>query len=325
MIDVRVNAPDARTEYLDGASECFPDWGGNAMYDWAFGRRVDGTTADVMILHGPDGPLAGSGVSYRSVHARGGPPLPVAVMTGSWTRPAARGQGCFTRVIEESRRLAIERQAGLLLAFVTADNASARRLIDAGAATFRTWYCFSGRSTPRPCEVRSRLRPQSDRATLARVGDLATRRVAGTTSFTYPSARAWAGQFIDRPAPVDILAFDEGWVVRERAAASDRINLLIGDAGWSGGKQVLAALLADALDHARQLFLFTTDESVAELCRGLAMEIKSGYVTALVADQDQLAHSLDTHSAIEINSRLLEAPSGPWSLGAWRVHGGDRV
>ena len=325
-MQTRTGGRELRDEWLAGADEAFSGWGGVEMFDWVFGRDAGGPLADLILVDDPDGPLAGSGVSYRHVRPRGGAPLLVAIMTGSWTRPAARGRGCFTRIIEESVRLATHRGAGLLLAFVTEENASARRLAAAGAGRFPTWYCFSEPTTPRPSGVHPPVRPVDGRPLAEAFHGRSSAAIPATSTFWYPTLAAWSGQFLDRPTPVEVVEVDNQWAVRERVGNSDRINLLLDAGEGLDRRAVITSLLVDSRDNERQLFVFTSDEMLAATCRSVGMKTKPGFVTALVADGNQLAQALQIGElSMGPTDSALVASDGPWSLGQWQIHGGDRV
>ncbi len=121
MIDVIINPQGTEETYLKCLNQCFGDWGGMDMYKWCFDRRIGGPKADIMLLKKDGVILGGSAVTYRKALIRNSL-VNVAIMTGSWTLPEARRQGCFTRIIEESLALAKGKGAALLLAFVTNKN-----------------------------------------------------------------------------------------------------------------------------------------------------------------------------------------------------------
>jgi GNAT superfamily N-acetyltransferase len=129
--------------YLKNLNTAFGSWGNTELYEWVFQRECGSFAPEQLILRDESNEvLAGSGVSYRRLILPNGNAMDVGIMTGSWTLPAARGRGCFTRIIEESRLLCADRGCGLLLAFVTQDNPSRRALERAGSALFPSRYVF---------------------------------------------------------------------------------------------------------------------------------------------------------------------------------------
>ena len=138
-----VAGAEAERKYLESLNVCFPQWGGREMFDWCFSRSSGGLRPDLMTLHADGRAVAGTANTYRRMRMPNGQPMTVGIMTGSWTLPESRGRGAFTRIIAESKTLAAERGAGLLLGFYARTNPSAGRLAAAGSALFPSWHCRS--------------------------------------------------------------------------------------------------------------------------------------------------------------------------------------
>jgi GNAT superfamily N-acetyltransferase len=187
--------------YLAALNRCFPNWGDERTFEWAF-RGAD------FIVHDDE---AGSAVTYRNV-SNG---TRAAIMTGSWTLPEARGRGHFSRMIDESLDIARSRDAAMLLAFVTATNPSRRRLESAGATLVPTFYC------------RGALRhPERSRGTRGSGGGapLAPAR------FIY-SEDEWHTQFLARPRPTQQRIGETWSAVIEPAEDHVRVHHVAGDFG----------------------------------------------------------------------------------------------
>jgi GNAT superfamily N-acetyltransferase len=327
-VDVEVNVRGIAAEYLTGLNRCFPDWGGPDTYHWAFERTVGAAAPDLMAIRQNEGLVAGSAISYRRVALARGASMDVGIMTGSWTLPEARGQGYFSRMIEESVRLANQRRAALLLAFVTEDNPSARRLTAAGSALFPTFYLFSTPETPRT-ESSLELRRVSDiGAILSKLLSIREAEQADFTRFVYPSSDAWVSQFLERPGNIEVLAVDGGaWIVLERTPTSDRVQLMVVDrSSRLTAAGCLRALLRRARDRGRQLFFFTTVRDLSEQGRGIGLTLKPGLLTALVADESALRGALGIDASRPLHSATgLADPESPWFVGNWDLQSGDRA
>ena len=324
--EIQLNPSGMTSEYLAGLNRCFHGWGGMETYRWAFERSVGGPPADQMVLR-IDGRLrAGSAVSYRRVALASGAAVDAGVMTGSWTLPEVRGRGAFTRMIDESVRLASGRGAGLLLAFVTSDNPSARRLASAGSARFPTFYLFSTEDTPVPRSAVA-LHPVRDPDEVARhVMTVRAEEQAGSTHFHYPDREVWISQFLQRPGQIEVLSVDDSsWAVVESAGSTDRVHLLVIDpgTGLSVG-DCIATLLRRALARNRSLFLFSTVPETREESLRLGLSVKPGYLTALVADEAALREALSAPRS-EVTTDALGDPASPWFLGDWDLQSGDRA
>jgi GNAT superfamily N-acetyltransferase len=213
-------------EYIDGANEAFGHWGDIPLFTWVFRGG-----AEILFLDDEQGRvIAGSGITWRTL--QGG--QKAAIMTGSWTRPEARGHGAFSRMVQATIDVAAERNA-VVLGFVRAENASARILEAAGAAMHPTYYCRSTVTLAAPGEL-EQIEP-----------DPAMFR----SSFVYTPSE-WRAQFLERPnAPIECIGRRGAWsAVVERAPEFDRLHALSDDSA-------LPQLAARAAAVGRRLFWFT--------------------------------------------------------------------
>lgn len=136
MNEVVINPQNYKENYLVFLNSCFPNWGNEIAYNWVFERKVGDNNSDILILKDEQGQvIAGSSITYRTTKLQNGSIVNFGIMTGSWTLPNARGKGCFSQIILESKRICFSKNVPYLTAFVTESNASYRRLKDAG------FYC----------------------------------------------------------------------------------------------------------------------------------------------------------------------------------------
>jgi hypothetical protein len=327
VLEVMINPPGMSETYLTCLNQCFGQWGGRESYDWCFKRRIGGLTADIMILQKEGQLLAGSSVTYRKVKLANEADITVGIMTGSWTLPAARKQGCFTRVIQESLSLAAAKGAALLLAFVTETNASFHRLATAGSALFPTHYLFSGDETRVPDSA------QTVSSTLEHEGflDLVANRLAksqdGFAHFIYNRSE-WQGQFRRRPSPTELLTIDgTHYAVIEKANEFDRV-LFLSLNRPDAFAECVKALLKRALDNGRKLFLFTTSPTMKDACLRLGLGHLPGYLTTLVTSKTIFQKALPGASIperAEDMKDLLYNPDSGCYLGVWDIQSGDRM
>jgi len=300
LVERTIDPTDAgdRQAYLAGLRAGFgPEWGGEDRFDWAFSRTCGGPTADLTVLESSTGgqPLAGSAVTYRRLAlVQDGEAVLVGIMTGSWTRPEAQGQGCFSQVIDWSQRVASARGASALLAFVTEANPSRRRLAAAGATEVASSYLASSPSTPAP-DAAPAVVMVDDPGPVA-LAALSAR--PGAHRFAYPDVAAWSSQHLLRPDPVEVVAVAGAMAVVERGAASDRV-LHVSEEESADPEGVLGGLLARAVTAGRQLFCFTTTPAWVTAGTALGMVAGSGSICVL--------------------------PTGAVPGGPWVVHGGDRM
>lgn len=136
MNEVVVNPENYQDSYLEYLNKCFPNWGNETAYNWVFKRKVGNHLSDILLLKDDNNQvIAGSSITYRVLKTDGKSTVNFGIMTGSWTLPEARGKGCFSQIIEESKRICFSKNVSFLTAFVTESNASYRRLKEAG------FYC----------------------------------------------------------------------------------------------------------------------------------------------------------------------------------------
>ena len=324
MMEVHIRPP-ASEPMLRYLNACFPGWGDERTFDWAFSRRMLGQPPSDYILLSEDGEtLAGSGVSYREVLLPNDAAITVGIMTGSWTLPAARGRGFFSRMIEESISITAARKGALLLAYVTADNPSCRALLKSGAAPFPTSY-FS-----RQPEAGTGT---TSAETLAEVGDISDELISrwqqqyvGFARFGYQATDDWRSQFLCRPSRPRILAHHTGeFVMIDEQGDTDRIVGYLGAQGkFPCG--LLDAAFSRAASRGKKMFVFSSDPDLSECCLGSRFTERPGFLTVSVADWQLLASALGVRDLQQEDLKAAMAdPQSPWFIGAWRLQSGDRM
>jgi hypothetical protein len=271
-----------------------------------------------------DGVLAaGSAVSYRWLE-RDGTRVLIGIMTGSWTLPEARGQGCFTRIIQESVRAAANQGAGLLLAFVTEDNPSYRRLRDAGAALFSTTY-LRGTSDASPWPVEGEVLDE------ALEMKLHARHVASGEaglerwSVVY-DLDTWRDQLVERARrSAAVRIGDDAFALVDRVPDNNTTRLLALYQGSSELDALLSALAGAEARRGRTLVGFAADPNLAEAARESGLLCRPGYMTALVADSAALGSAIGQAEPWSGHHGDLADPDSPWFIGGFNFHAGDRM
>lgn len=332
-IELQINPVGIAGDYLRCLNRAFGSWGDEANFAWAFEREAGSFPSDLMTMRLDGELVAGSAVSYRKARLRSGAEVDVGIMTGSWTLPAARGQGCFTRSIEASVEVTRDRGGALLLAFVTESNASSRRLAAAGSGLFPIDYVFSTDDTPAAGQPPLEVTPAADvDAALSWIaGTLAGHR-RGAFHLHYPTKDSLREQILGRPNPVEVLELREGGELRaacaiERVGGSDRVQLLgLGDASAEGGQRVRRTLLARSQARGQQLFWVTASAEDRARATELGLGGVGGYLTALVADAGALQRALAVGPAWAGETSVsLADPLSPWYLGPFSIESGERM
>lgn len=291
--------------YLASLNECFGAWGGEADYDLIFRRPFDGRLPDRFVLSERDEWIAGSAVSWRVLLSADGDQVPVGIMTGSWTLAAARGRGCFARIIELSREACAAKRAPWLLAFVTEANASRRQLERAGSVMTPSWYMWSQEGAALPDGAQRGLvpvEPTPQRVAECREAQALQRR--GATRFHYATPELWRLQFIDRTLPTELLVDRElGLVVVERHPQFDRVLTAIPNRPdqWL---DLMTAVWRRALMAGRRFFAFTTDAARhALLTNRCGLGGTGGFVTILPGSGSE-GQAVPTGWLVEHGDRL---------------------
>lgn len=257
----------AAPEYIAGANASFPGgWGDDRLFRWAFLEPRAGRTGVLIVARQGGDAIAGTGVTFRLV-AHGGTQVLAAIMTGSWTKPGARGQGLFGSMIQRSVAVAQAAGAELLLAFVTNQNASRRRLDEAGATLFPSAYCLGPVDAPVVVEP---LRPVS----------FAPHRESTTGAATFAYAdEEWRLQFLHRPTivPVVVMGHDTAGAVVEQGDRQHLVHAVWGEREAS----LLVGLAAEAASRQRRLFCFTTRVDLWEALAQAGFDVVSGSIAAI--------------------------------------------
>jgi hypothetical protein len=309
MIEVALNPQGLQATYLASLNTCFPGWGDAASYGWAFDRSTGGPPADLMIVKENGELLAGSAVTYRVLRTGTGAEGRVGIMTGSWTLPAARGRGCFTRIIEESQMLVRARSALALLAFVTEQNPSYRRLAAAGATLFPTRYLVASPATQLSSDASVELvRPAPGDA--ARWFSRFEASRSPGAAFAYDAA-TWESQFLRRASDCSVAdAGSLGFCIVEERPDVVRLQAVCPSTPKDRAA-LLHAMVAWASGRSKKVFFFAPSAGDDTDPPALFAATK-GFLTALATDDDA-------------RDALVGAGNGLEALAPWSLQSGDRM
>ena len=261
---------DAAPAYLEGLNTCFPGWGGQEMFDWCFRRTVGGPAADLLGVEERGRLVAGSAIVYRrAIRRNTAPPQLIAIMSGSWTLPEARGQGLFKAMIQASRGRAAERGCAILIAFAHDANPSARALAGQGAVVAPAAYLAHPGSL-----VRNVVEPAQAQA----IESLFAGRAfpAGISRISYQGDE-WSSQLLHRPRPVETVRLSTGEVaICERGAGAVRIL----DVSRTD-PQSFAAAAAEMTGLGAPLVAYTTEEEALPSLAAAGFTSRAGGVYIL--------------------------------------------
>jgi hypothetical protein len=284
MIELQINPPGIEREYLRCLNLAFGNWGDARQFDWYFRRKTVFPDADFLVFRRNGKMAAGSAITYRRVRLPDEAEISVGIMTGSWTLPEYRGQGFFSRMIEESVRQTAKKNAKALLAFVTADNSSFRQLQKFGAISFPTCYLFSNGSTPAP-KMNSGFEPfKLSKKIVDEMFERSAESGKGFARFVYPAARDFRAQFLERPHRTEILSNSKGdYAVIEKKPGARILQFWL-----SRDKDGLTDLFAGVLFENQKLMFFTAQKEIRDFAEDSGINTKEGFLTALPVDQNSI-------------------------------------
>jgi GNAT superfamily N-acetyltransferase len=301
ILELALNPRDREEEFLRGLNSSFSNWGGADRFAWAFRRSAGAGAPDLLTLAAEGRLVSGTGISYRVVEGPGAQPFTIGILTGSWTLPAFRRRGAFSRLIEAARQRCGERGARCLLAFTTHWNPSFTALRAAGSVIQETWYLgfATGVTDTRHPEVKAR--GFRDPAKLAAAASLDK---DDALHFAYPRVDHFAGQFLHRPVPTAVVEVAGALAILERGAAGETLLIAMADGGPrdSWWEHAVARLAESSAGRGLPFFAYTTERSAAETCGRAGFTLSRGAI------------------------HVFPAPgSGTEPMGRLRVDGGDRM
>ena len=214
MNKVVVNPENFENEYLNYLNTCFPNWGNKTAFDWIFNRKCGLKNADFLILKNDDNQvIAGSAVTYRQLKLSDKSIVDIGIMTGSWTLPEARGKGCFSQIIEESKIICSKNNAPFLTAFVTDVNASYRRLTDANFFD-KTAINFFSNDTLFSLSNKEFILKKEHNLSIDFWFNSYLKSNENKSSFVYDES-AFEGQYLNRIHPIQAVSINQSYFLFE--------------------------------------------------------------------------------------------------------------
>ncbi|MGJ8665821.1 MAG: hypothetical protein ACSHW7_05600 [Patiriisocius sp.] len=275
------NPENYKENYMAHLNECFGVWGGNKEYHWVFEQNRGPFPSDLMVIHHKElGVLAGSGITYRNLfNQKTKKGTSMGIMTGSWTLPAARRRGCFSKIIQESRAICASRNIDTLTAFVTETNASAGRLASAGSLLVPSYHLFS------PVKV---YQGDVHKAVLCSTSEVLEKEIfeaflkteIDAFKFEY-NFDGFVGQYIHRIKETTILKIGYNFAILE-AGTNEMKVLLMTYKSIEEATTVLKSLTNYCLEMLdKKSFLYSTQKSFFDIAAGLGFTSLPGFFTVL--------------------------------------------
>lgn len=286
MEKIIINPENYKEQYIRNLNQCFGNWGGEAEYQWGLERKSGAHSTDIMLIENEeDGVIAGSAVSYRRLRDQS-QDIEIGIMTGSWTLPAARRKGCFTKMIRCSSDLCRKKEVPFLTAFVTEENASRRRLESEGSFMFPTHHLFSPETPFRQDGLPDTEEVEKDRDLIERIYDRKTQTQQNLLSFDYTKGEFF-GQYINRIKSTTLLKIGkEDFAVLEDGRNEVKILYLSFGSIEDFSRNIMAVSNWCLKTRSRKAFFFTTRKELAENCEENRFQNHPGYFTILSTSED---------------------------------------
>lgn len=278
------NPENYRERYIEHLNECFNGWGGIKEYEYFFNRKAGSHLPDLILIENDeDGVIAGSAVSYRKLTG----PLfetEIGIMTGSWTLPAARRKGCFSKMIEASRELCKNKNIPYLTAFVTESNASRRRLKSAGSFMYPSYHLFSPENpfwnVNNDVQVIEKSPNQNEK-----IFSRMIKTQEELLSFSY-KFEEFTKQYLERIKGTTILQLGSDFAVLENGANEVKVLLLTYENVGSLKEHLKKVTNWCLRNKGKKAFLYSTRKEVFSACMELGFESGPGFFTILPAGEN---------------------------------------
>lgn len=278
---VLINPQNYKGKYIGFLNQCFPNWGSDSQYDWAFERKIGKHASDIVLLaNEEDEIIAGSGLSFRLIKTETGAVHDIAIFTGSWTLPNARGRGCFTQIIALFEEICKEKEVPYLTAFVTESNGSYRRFVDLN------YYCLEANnilSNENPFENTEEFEIEFfENDCPVDFYDLYTESTQTKTAFYY-AKNEFENQYINRTNQTAALKIEDNWFLVEENASTFRI-LFCKEVNVQHIKAIANHILKT---RNKKTMFFLTDKSKIAACEAENFNVIKGFFTVKNIAGDQ--------------------------------------
>lgn len=288
MENIIINPDNYKNQYIQNLNECFKGWGGDREYKWVFERQVGPHHSDILLIENKeDGVIAGSGVSYRQL-SNPENSIDIGIMTGSWTLPAARRKGCFTKMINSSKELCRKNEVPFLTAFVTDSNPSSRRLRSEGSFMHPTYHLFSPEVPFKDSKLSAELVDHGVEEH-RRIFHTVEQRQSKYLNFQY-NFQEFVGQYLQRIKPTTILKIGEDYAILEDGINEIKV-LLFTYSDIESLEENMKIITNWCLENKdKKAFFFSTRKQVFEVAGQLGFENLPGYFTILNSFNKEISY-----------------------------------
>ncbi|MDX1718621.1 MAG: hypothetical protein R3353_00535 [Salegentibacter mishustinae] len=285
-----INPDNYQSEYIKNLNECFNAWGGDREYNWVFNRKIGEHSSDILLIENEeDGVIAGSGISYRKLSGKN-ETIDIGIMTGSWTLPAARKKGCFTKMINCSKELCEDKNVPFLTAFVTETNPSSRRLEAEGSYMFPTWHLFSPEVSFEDKDLPKVKVLDLEEKIYPNIYETVQERQKKFLNFSY-NFEEFVGQYLDRIKKTTVLKIQDDFAILEDGANEIKVLLLTYSDNEVLENNIKAVTNWCIAKRSLKAFFFSTREEYKDVGEKLDFQIVPGYFTILDSSDKNVSYS----------------------------------
>lgn len=279
-----INPPNFRQKFIDFTKESFNSSYDSNTYKWMFERKVGKVESDIIVLRNDNEIIAGSGLTYRQLILPNKQIIDIAIMTSSWTLPGARGMGCFSNIIEFSQEIAFKKNIHCLTAFVTEENASSRRLKNAGSQLIPAYYLFSSFNTQSNKQKLNVCKIKNNQE-YAKIFAIRKAMLNNDISFYYNNQIEFESQFINRYLRTEVLQLNDNYAIIEETSDIIKLLLLTFDNKVSFIESIKSLVQWCKVEKNKKLLYYTTDSDLCNECKTLKFDVLNGYFTMVFSNK----------------------------------------
>ena len=294
MENVTINPKNYEKQYIINLNKCFNNWGSQANYDWVFNRQVGDKTSDIILIKDEDNEvIAGSGITYRKMKN-----IDFGIMTGSWTLPNARGKGCFSKIIEISQEICFNKNVPFLTAFVMEDNASYKRLENAGSYLIPTSHFISNNSKTTVIKSKNIRVVDWNNELIETIYKKVKYQQNQGMCFSY-NLEEFSNQYFFRVTAPKVLSIDNEFAIIEETDKIVKLLLLTRsntDIDFSNNIETISNW--SFIVKKKKLLIFSSINDITEVINNLDFKTLPSYFTVLSTDKRS---SPDIFNNLDIN------------------------
>jgi len=289
-VKLSINPAGFEAEHVAALNRSFGDWGDTRRWRWCFARSSSPEPADIIVAELNGVAIAGTGISYRRLMTPNGGTWLAGVLTAAWSFPVKSARGAYMHVMAEATRRIAERGAAVALGFMPQNKSSGHQLLRAGAMAAATAYV----SMPRHwnCKVQGTLKPcASTSALIEELFRRVNRRAEDGLRFVYFDVDDFAGQFLERPRPVELFADarDSYFIFERLPHAMNLLAVLPADGDASPSRQHFAEAAQLAAGWECDLLAYASNGIATAEVIAAGLVTKPGFITVGIANHRALS------------------------------------